>query len=568
MRTNLPVTDVEYPITEETLIVSKTDTKGRLNYFNDQFVHASGFTEAELMGQPHNIIRHPDMPPEAFADLWATLKAGKPWAGAVKNRRKNGDFYWVLASATPIWENGHVTGYMSIRSRLPADQREEAEHVYGLLRANKAQAYRVEAGMIRKRSLSDVFAVFTRSLKSRLATLIAVQAVFMVIMALNAEFGYAQHQSVVASGVTVGILLPGLLLGGLLGLQTIRAIGRPLGHLNDVMSIIAQGRFNSRVSVERDDEIGIALRGLQALQAKLGFDRESQKDMEARVAIQRKADMDRLASDFEAAVGDIIEAVASASTELEAAAGTLTHTAESTQQLSIAVAAASEQASANVQSVASATEEMASSVSEIGRQIETSAKISQAAVLQAKQTDERINKLTAAAAKIGDVVELINSIASQTNLLALNATIEAARAGDAGRGFAVVASEVKALAAQTAQATSEIGSQIAEIQSATGDSVNAIKEIGATIDNISQVTAAIAAAIEEQGAATNEIARNVQQAAEGTSQTASNITEVNKGATETGSASAQVLSSAQSLSSESNRLKLEVDKFLATVRAA
>ncbi|MGO8909014.1 MAG: methyl-accepting chemotaxis protein [Bradyrhizobium sp.] len=568
MRTNLPVTDVEYPITDETLIVSKTDTKGRLSYFNAQFVQASGFAEAELMGQPHNIIRHPDMPPEAFADLWATLKAGKPWAGAVKNRRKNGDFYWVLASATPIWESGQVTGYMSIRSRLPADQREEAEHVYGLLRANKAQAYRVEAGMIRKRSLSDAFAVFTRSLKARLATLIAVQAVFMVIMAFNAEFGYVQHQSVVASGVTVGILLLGLLLGGLLGLQTIRAIGRPLAHLNDLMSVIAQGRFNSRVTVERDDEIGIALRGLQALQAKLGFDRESQKDMEARVAIQRKADMNRLASDFEAAVGDIIETVASASTELEAAAGTLTHTADSTQQLSIAVAAASEQASANVQSVASATEEMASSVSEIGRQIETSAKISQAAVLQAQQTDARINKLTVAATRIGDVVELINSIASQTNLLALNATIEAARAGDAGRGFAVVASEVKALAAQTAQATSEIGSQIAEIQTATGDSVNAIREIGATIDNISQVTAAIAAAIEQQGAATNEIARNVQQAAEGTCQTASNITEVNKGAAETGSASAQVLSSAQSLSSESNRLKLEVDKFLATVRAA
>ena len=151
MRTNLPVTNVEYPITDETLIVSKTDLKGKLTYFNDQFVAASGFTEQELMGQPHNIIRHPDMPPEAFANLWDTFKAGKPWAGAVKNRRKNGDFYWVLASATPIWEGGQVTGYMSIRTKLPADQREEAEHVYALFRANKAQAYTLEAGMIRRR---------------------------------------------------------------------------------------------------------------------------------------------------------------------------------------------------------------------------------------------------------------------------------------------------------------------------------------------------------------------------------------------------------------------------------
>ena len=127
MRTNLPVTSVEYPIGDDTLIVSKTDTKGRLTYFNEQFVAASGFTEQELMGQPHNIIRHPEMPPEAFANLWETLKAGKPWAGAVKNRRKNGDFCWVLASATPIWEGGQIAGYMSIRSKLPNDQRVEAE---------------------------------------------------------------------------------------------------------------------------------------------------------------------------------------------------------------------------------------------------------------------------------------------------------------------------------------------------------------------------------------------------------------------------------------------------------
>ena len=139
MRTNLPVTNVEYPIHDHTLIVSKTDTKGKLTYFNEQFVDASGFTDAELMGQPHNIIRHPDMPPEAFEDLWTTLKAGKPWAGAVKNRRKNGDFYWVLASATPTWDNGQITGYMSIRSKLSAELRAEAEHVYALLRAKKAQ---------------------------------------------------------------------------------------------------------------------------------------------------------------------------------------------------------------------------------------------------------------------------------------------------------------------------------------------------------------------------------------------------------------------------------------------
>ena len=160
MRTNMPITNIEYPITDETFIVSKTDLKGKLTYFNDQFIQASGFTEQELIGQPHNIIRHPDMPSEAFKNLWDTLKAGKPWAGAVKNRRKNGDFYWVLASATPIFEGGQVSGYMSIRSKLPADQRAEAEQVYALLRAKRAQfAYRIDAGMIRKRA-APIFIAF------------------------------------------------------------------------------------------------------------------------------------------------------------------------------------------------------------------------------------------------------------------------------------------------------------------------------------------------------------------------------------------------------------------------
>jgi len=563
MRTNLPVTNVEYPITDETLIVSKTDLKGKLTYFNDQFVDASGFSEQELMGQPHNIIRHPDMPPEAFANLWETLKAGKPWAGAVKNRRKNGDFYWVLASATPIWEGGRVTGYMSIRSKLPSDQREEAEHVYALFRANKARQYKIEAGMIRKRSVSDTFAFLTRSLKARLTTLIAVQAVFMLIIGLEAEFGF-----IGSSGIKAGIVLLGLLLGVWLGLHTIRAVGRPLEQLNGTMAKIAQGLFNSRVVVERDDEIGIALRNLQALQSKLGFDRESQKDMEKRVAIQRKADMHKLAGDFEAAVGDIIQTVASAATELEAAAGTLTTSADSAQQLSVAVASASEEASTNVQSVASATEEMASSVNEISRQVQESARMANEAVEQARQTNDRVSELSQAAARIGDVVELINTIAGQTNLLALNATIEAARAGDAGRGFAVVASEVKALAQQTAKATGEIGQQIAGIQAATQDSVGAIQGISGTIEKLSEISSTIAAAVEEQGAATQEISRNVQQAAIGTQEVSSNISSVQRGASETGSASSQVLSSAQSLSSESNRLKLEVDKFLATVRAA
>jgi methyl-accepting chemotaxis protein len=290
--------------------------------------------------------------------------------------------------------------------------------------------------------------------------------------------------------------------------------------------------------------------------------------VDAEEKIQRGERVNTITRDFESMIGEIVETVSSASTELEASASTLTATAERSQQLTTMVAAASEEASTNVQSVASATEEMASSVNEISRQVQESATIAGQAVDQARKTNDRVGELAKAAARIGDVVELINTIAGQTNLLALNATIEAARAGEAGRGFAVVASEVKALAEQTAKATGEISMQISGIQAATQESVSAIKEIGDTIGRMSEISSTIASAVEEQGAATQEISRNVQQAAQGTMQVSSNITDVQRGASETGSASTQVLSAAQSLSSDSNRLKVEVGKFLRSVRAA
>jgi methyl-accepting chemotaxis protein len=371
-------------------------------------------------------------------------------------------------------------------------------------------------------------------------------------------------------GIAVGVLVITMLIGS--ALFSVFNIARPIRRIGDVLMELANG--NKAVDVPyaiRRDEVGDAARAARTFRDNLVRIEQMeavQKEEEAVIASRRKADMLQLADGFQAAVGGIVNTVSSASRELETAAGTLTENAEETQQLSGMVAAASEEASTNVESVASAAEEMSASVSEISRQVHDSSRIANDAVKQAERTDARINDLLKAAGRIGDVVKLITAIAEQTNLLALNATIEAARAGEAGRGFAVVASEVKALAEQTAKATDEISNQIAGMQSATQESATAIREIGATISRIADIAATIAATVEEQGAATAEIARNVGEAAKGTAEVAEKISQVNRGASATGSASSQVLASARSLSSESGNLKIEVDRFLATVRAA
>jgi methyl-accepting chemotaxis protein len=384
-----------------------------------------------------------------------------------------------------------------------------------------------------------------------------------------------ETRDLISTTITMQELVAGLavLLGLAIAFLIARGIIRPLAGLTAGMKELASGNFGVILpGLDRKDEVGDMAQAVETFKVKA--EDKAREEAETKIkqdevlARQRKAEMARMADDFESAVGQIVATVSSASTQLEASAGTLTATAERAQELTGVVASASEEASANVQSVASATEELTSSVNEISRQVQESARMASEAVGQARGTTERVSELSKAASRIGDVVELINTIAGQTNLLALNATIEAARAGEAGRGFAVVASEVKALAEQTAKATGEIGQQINGIQAATEDSVNAIKEISGTIERLSEISSTIAAAVEEQGAATQEISRNVQQAAQGTQQVSSNVADVQRGATETGSASSQVLSAAQTLSADSGRLRLEVGRFLDSVRAA
>jgi methyl-accepting chemotaxis protein len=350
-----------------------------------------------------------------------------------------------------------------------------------------------------------------------------------------------------------------------------RAIAQPIVRLTAAMGKLASGEWATEVPEgDRGDEIGrmanavivfkqsgITAQELEAQQ------REEQTEKERR----QKAVEDHIAA-FEHDATTAIRALSGAASGLHSTSEALSTIAEETGRQATTVAAASEQASANVQTVASAAEELSTSISEIGAQVTGSAKTSAQAVQEAEKTSTLIQGLADAAQKIGDVVRLINEIASQTNLLALNATIEAARAGEAGKGFAVVASEVKALANQTAKATEEIGSQVSAIQGATREAVQAIQGITQTISKINDSASAIAAAVEEQGAATNEIARNVQQASSGTNEVSSNIASVRQAASQTGESSGNVLSAAQALTKDADTLRTRIDDFLSKVRAA
>ena len=400
------------------------------------------------------------------------------------------------------------------------------------------------------------------------------------VLALAQEMGAVAERATLAEAgdstsrvVEAGlILLAGLLLAAVSFWVAFARIVRPIAGMTAAMERLAGGDKSVEISgATRGDEIGAMARTVQVFKDNaIAMEKmqAEQEEMKHHAEVEKKRALAKLADDFEASVSGVVGAVESAAGAMQSTAQSMSATAEQTSRQALAVGSASERASANVQTVASAAEELTSSISEISRQVSQASAIAGKAAEDGKRTDATVGRLADTAQKIGEVIKLIQDIAGQTNLLALNATIEAARAGEAGKGFAVVAGEVKHLASQTAKATDDIRLQITAIQEETHTAVEAIRGICQVIQDINGISSSIASAVEEQGAATQEIARNVQQAAEGTGEVTQNIGGVTSAASETGTAATDVLTSASELARQSESLRREVDKFLATIRAA
>ena len=518
---------------------------------NQAFLDVMGYTLDEVRGRHHGLfVEASYRDSRAYAAFWDGLRAGRPEVAEFKRVAKNGKAVWIKGSYNPIRDGaGVVTRVVKYATDVTAQTVEAAAlrgQVEAIGRSQAVISFDLEGRVL------EANANFLSAVGYTAAEVVGQHHGMFVDVDHRASAEYARFWDALRRGEYQAGQFRRIGKGGReVWIEAsynpvLDADGRPVQVTKFAIDVTAQVEQRERV------------RRLEEEAARERVEAEA----------RHKADLVQLADAFEQTVGGVLASVASAATELQATATSMSGIATETARQSTTVAAAASQAAANVNTVAAAAEELGASVNEIGRQVAGSEDLAAQAVTEAEQTAVLVQELSEAVRRIGDVVAMISAIASQTNLLALNATIEAARAGEAGRGFAVVAAEVKELANQTARATEEITGQIGRIQGATGGAVSAIDGIRRRIAEINGVAGSIAAAVQQQGAATQEIVRNVSEAAAGTGEVTSNITGVARASEETGAAATQVLTAASDLSRQSEHLDGEVSRFLAKIRAA
>ncbi|WP_319006026.1 methyl-accepting chemotaxis protein [Methylobacillus gramineus] len=473
MRVNMPVTNIEYFLQDGESIVSTTDLQGKITYINQDFIRVSGFDEVELLGSPHNLVRHPDMPKEAFADMWATLKSGSSWTGMVKNRRKNGDFYWVVANATPMRQSGNVVGYMSVRTKPTRHQVETANRIYTGLREGKSHGLEIKHGQVLQTDfISKVKRALQMTLQTRLiaATAAIVLAMLLVIGAAVLEFGSAY----IVAAALVAVLVAVSFAWGL-----VNSVINPLKEATHIANTLASGDLSQQFHQAKTDETGMLLRALS--QMNVNF-------------VAMVSDVRSNVNRINAGVVEIARGNNDLSSRTESQASSLEETASSMEELASTVRQNADNARQANQLVLST-----SSVATRGGDVIDEAK-------------ERMRLISESANKISDIIGVIDGIAFQTNILALNAAVEAARAGEQGRGFAVVAAEVRNLAHRSAAAAKEIKGLISDSVERVESGVQLVDQAGITmseivssVKNVTDIMGEISAASIEQSSGIDQV---------------------------------------------------------------
>ncbi|WP_319004548.1 methyl-accepting chemotaxis protein [Methylobacillus caricis] len=473
MRVNMPVTNNEFFLQDGESIVSTTDLQGKITYINQDFIRVSGFDEDELLGSPHNLVRHPDMPKEAFADMWETLKSGSPWTGMVKNRRKNGDFYWVMANATPMRQSGNVVGYMSVRTKPARHQVETANKIYASLRDTKDHGLKIYRGQILQTDIvSRMKRALQMTLKTRLAATTAVIVLAMLLVVAASVFGFG------SAYIIAGALIAAIAVIAF-ALSLTSSVIYPLREATNIANALASGDLSQQFNQSKSDETGMLLRALSQMNVNI-----------VAMVSDVRANVNRI----NAGVVEIAKGNNDLSARTESQASSLEETASSMEELASTVKQNADNARQANQLVLST-----SSVAMRGGEVIGEAK-------------ERMRLISESANKISDIIGVIDGIAFQTNILALNAAVEAARAGEQGRGFAVVAAEVRNLAHRSAAAAKEIKALISDSVERVESGVQLVDQAGITmteivssVKNVTDIMGEISAASIEQSSGIDQV---------------------------------------------------------------